>query len=96
MDSNSPDINELKLKRRKYLKINMWSCLGAFIVASGNAVFNLVFEFCKVDTKIAIPIAITMLIISLLCIIPLIISWAKLRKIERTLKQNGIEDIEEE
>ena len=75
--------------------MNMWSCLAAFIVAVGSMVFNLVLEFCEVDTKITLPIGIIIIILSLLCIIPIIVSWVKLRKIERILKQNGIENIED-
>ncbi len=96
MDNNSQDLNELKCKRRKYVKVNIWSCLAAFIVAVVNMIFNIVVEFSEVDTKISLPFAITMIVLTLLCITPIIISWAKLRKIERILKQNGVKDIEEE
>ncbi len=96
MNNTTQDLNELKRRRRKYVKINMWSCLAAFIVAVVNMIFNIVVEFSEVDTKISLPFAITMLVLTLLCITPMIISWAKLRKIERILKQNGVEDFEEE
>ncbi len=96
MNNTTQDLNELKRKRRKHVKINSWSCLLAFIVAVVSMIFNFVVEFSEVDTKISLPFAITMIVLTLLCLIPMIISWAKLRKIERTLKQNGVEDFEEE
>lgn len=75
----------LKRKKAIYSKINFTAGLVAFAMALASLLLNIIAEFASIPTTTHLALAITFGSIGFVALIPLIISWAKLRKIQKEL-----------
>ena len=75
----------LKRKKAIYSKINFVASLVAFAMALASLLLTIVAEYVPISITTHLSLAITFCSIGFGALIPLIISWVKLRKIQKKL-----------
>ena len=82
----------LKRKKAIYRIINLVTSIIVVAMALANLIFNIVAEFVPISVATHLALAITFSSIELIALVPLIISWTKLRKIEKELTKETLKN----
>ncbi len=88
LDNTLPDTDKIQRKKTIYEKINFWSCVVGFIMIVVGCVVCIVTHFDLINIDVCLTVAIINWVIALSAVILIIISWVKLRKINRMATEN--------
>ncbi len=75
-------------QKEKYTIMNFYSCVVAFTMTIFGLILRIIVEFIEENIYVCLTLSIIDLLINFLAIIFMIISWVKLKRIERMIKKN--------
>ncbi len=93
MSENSvSEKSELKRKKTVYTKINFWTQLIGVIVVFACLLVTIISAITSMPIKVHLAIVIVLFAIGIIDLIPLIVSWVKLIKINDSLTKTDEEE----